>query len=153
MGSLQDEYAPNSSCFGCGPKNEMGLRIKSFTSGEYVVCDWAPRPYHASFAGAVSGGILSTLLDCHCNWTAAYALMAARGEPRPPGTVTAEYSIKFLKPTPCAGTLHLTARAVSVEGSKVTVEGSLEAGGSTTATLRGTFVAVREGHPAYHRWE
>ena len=26
------------------------------------------------------------------------------------------------------------------------------ANGKITATCRGTFVAVKEGHPAYHRW-
>lgn len=131
----------------------MGLRIKSFPSGDEVVCDWTPRPYHASFAGALSGGIVSTLLDCHCNWTAAYSLMVANGESRPPGTVTAEYSIRFLKPTPVNGTLHLRARAVKIDGPKVSVEGKIESGGAATATIKGTFVAVREGHPAFHRWE
>jgi hypothetical protein len=28
----------------------------------------------------------------------------------------------------------------------------VESGGKTTATCRGVFVAVREGHPAFHRW-
>ena len=32
------------------------------------------------------------------------------------------------------------------------VEATLEAGNKVTATCRGTFVAVKEGHPAYHRW-
>jgi hypothetical protein len=32
------------------------------------------------------------------------------------------------------------------------VVGELEADGVVTAHGEGTFVAVREGHPAYHRW-
>ena len=32
------------------------------------------------------------------------------------------------------------------------VEATLEAGGQVTATCLGTFVAVKEGHPAFHRW-
>jgi hypothetical protein len=28
----------------------------------------------------------------------------------------------------------------------------LEAQGKVRGTCRGTFVAVKEGHPAYHRW-
>ena len=35
--SLQDTYAPTSICFGCGPANEKGLRIKSFVDGDTVV--------------------------------------------------------------------------------------------------------------------
>ena len=32
------------------------------------------------------------------------------------------------------------------------LEASLTAGGKVCATLSGTFVAVKPGHPAYHRW-
>lgn len=151
--SLQDRYAPNSKCFGCGPKNEKGLRIKSTPSGDEVVSNWKPEQYHGSFAGALSGGILSTLLDCHGNWTAAYALMKARNSASPPGTVTAEIHVKFLRPTPVNGMLHVRARPTKVQEDRVTVEGSIEANGSVTATMKGLFVAVREGHPAFHRWQ
>jgi acyl-coenzyme A thioesterase PaaI-like protein len=46
----------------------------------------------------------------------------------------------------------LSAKVVASEGSKATVEGTLSAGGKVCATCRGTFVAVTEGHPAFHRW-
>ena len=35
---------------------------------------------------------------------------------------------------------------------RAVVEAALEADGRVTATCRGTFVAVKEGHPAYHGW-
>ena len=38
------------------------------------------------------------------------------------------------------------------DGDKVTVEATLEAEGRVCATCTGVFVAVKEGHPAYHRW-
>ena len=44
--------------------------------------------------------IIGTLLDCHCNWTAAWHLMKRAREDRPPCTVTADYAIKLLRPTP-----------------------------------------------------
>ena len=31
--SLQETYAPHNACFGCGPANEKGLRIRSFVGG------------------------------------------------------------------------------------------------------------------------
>jgi acyl-coenzyme A thioesterase PaaI-like protein len=46
----------------------------------------------------------------------------------------------------------LRARVVESQGDRALVEGTLEAGGKITATCRGTFVAVKPGHPAYHRW-
>jgi hypothetical protein len=40
-------------------------------------------------AGILNGGILSTLLDCHGNWTAAISLMDRSCLPKPPLTLTA----------------------------------------------------------------
>jgi len=100
----------------------------------------------------LNGGIIGTLMDCHCNWTAAYLLMNDRGADHPPCTVTAEYSIQLRRPTPSAGPVHIRSRAVEIVGDRATIEGELEVDGKTCATCRGLFVAVRPGHPAYHRW-
>ncbi|MDV3277094.1 MAG: PaaI family thioesterase [Nitrososphaerales archaeon] len=150
--SLQDRYAPNSICFGCGPKNPKGLHIKSRPAGDKLVADWRPEPHHAAFSDFASGGIISVLLDCHGNWTAAYFLMKSRHLSSPPGTVTSEYTVKFLKPTPLDKLWHFSAKASRIDGSKVYVEGQLDVDGEKTATMRGVFVAVREDHPAFHRW-
>lgn len=150
--SLQETYAPNGVCFGCGPKNARGLRIRSFVADGVVVADWKPEPYHEAFEGYVSGGIIGTLLDCHSNWAATYALMKRRGLSTPPGTVTAEYGVNHLAPTPSAVPLHLVAKVVDLSDNKAVVETTLEAAGKVTAKFKGTFVAVREGHPAYGRW-
>lgn len=151
--SLQARYAPNSICFGCGPKNPKGLKVKSRPEGDELVADWTPEPYHAAFSDFASGGIISVLMDCHGNWTAAYSLMKSRGLSRPPSTVTAEYTVRFLRPTPLDKPWRLRARADKIEGSKVTVEGHLEVGGEETATMKGLFVAVQKDHPAFHRWQ
>jgi acyl-coenzyme A thioesterase PaaI-like protein len=148
--SLQDRYAPQNRCFGCGPANEKGLRIKSFVEGEEVVCEWRPEPHHLAFEGMLNGGICGALLDCHSNWAAAHHLM--RKADSPPCTVTAEYHVKFQQPTPLDAALKLRARVVESSERRATVEATLEANGQITATCRGTFVAVKEGHPAYRRW-
>ncbi len=150
--ALQDRYAPHNACFGCGPSNAKGLRIKSRVEGEEVVADFRPEEHHQAFPGVLSGGIVGVLLDCHCNWTAAWTLMQRSGAASPPCTVTADYAIKLKKPTPLDQPLRLRARAVSVEADRAVIEGTLEANGVVTATCKGTFVAVKEGHPAYHRW-
>ncbi len=120
--------------------------------GDAVVADWTPARHHEAFPGVVNGGIIGTILDCHCNWTAAWHLMRQRGLGQPPCTVTASYTIEMKRPTPSGGLLHLVARIVDVTGDRCTVEGALQAEGRITATCRGVFVAVRPGHPAYHRW-
>jgi acyl-coenzyme A thioesterase PaaI-like protein len=150
--SLQDRYAPTTRCFGCGPANPEGLRIKSFVRASEVVCEWTPSPHHEAFDGVVNGGVIGTLFDCHCNWTAAHHLMAASGAETPPCTVTAEYRVVLKRPTLSTGPLTVRARVVESSEDRAVVEGTLEAGGRVTATCRGVFVAVREGHPAFHRW-
>lgn len=150
--SLQDTYAPRGTCFGCGPANPKGLRIKSFAEGDEVVAEWTPAPHHEAFTGTLNGGIIGTLLDCHCNWTAAWYLMKKSGADRPPCTVTAEYAITLKRPTPSGGPLQLRARVVESGADRAVVEGELIAGGKVCDTCRGTFVAVQPGHPAYHRW-
>ena len=153
--SLQDRYAPSNRCFGCGPANEKGLRIKSMVpdgEGDEVVCDWTPEPHHEAFEGMLNGGIVGALLDCHSNWTAAWHLMRASGATTPPCTVTADFHVKQKRPTPSKAALRLVARVVESGADRAVVESRLESGGAVTATCRGLFVAVREGHPAYHRW-
>src|SRR5262245_26983213 len=148
---LQDRYAPQNRCFGCGPANEKGLRIKSRVEGDELVCDWTPEEHHQAFGGVLNGGIIGTLLDCHSNWTAAHHLMRVRGLDAPPCTVTADFHVKLKRPTPLAP-VRVRAQVVETLEDRVSVEGTVEAGGKVTATCRGTFVAVKEGHPAYHRW-
>ena len=150
--SLQERYAPSSICFGCGPANEKGLRIRSMPEDGVVVADWRPEAHHEAFPGMLSGGISGTLLDCHSNWTAAWHLMRASGADAPPCTVTAEYAVKLRRPIPSGETMHLRAHVVEAADDRVVVEATLEAGGKVCASSRGTFVAVKPGHPAYHRW-
>ncbi|HEX6886006.1 MAG TPA: PaaI family thioesterase [Planctomycetota bacterium] len=154
--SLQDRYAPHNACFGCGPANAKGLRLKSIPAGDdpdgEVLCEWRPEKHHEAFEGMLNGGICGALLDCHSNWTAAWHLMRKSGQTTPPCTVTAEFHVKLRKPTPTDGPVTLRARVVESSASKAVVEATLEARGEVTCTCRGVFVAVKEGHPAYHRW-
>lgn len=150
--SLQDRYAPNNTCFGCGPANDQGLRIRSYVEGEECVAEWHPQPHHEAFPGMLNGGIIGALLDCHCNWAAAWHLMQKSGADKPPCTVTAEYRVVLRRPTPTDGPVRLRAWIAEGTDDRAWVEASLEAGGKECATCRGLFVAVTEGHPAYHRW-
>lgn len=150
--SLQETYAPTSICFGCGPANAKGLHIRSMVRGEEVVASWTPEKHHEAFPGMLNGGIIGALLDCHSNWTAAWHLMKKAGLDQPPCTVTADYAIKLKRPTPTDGPVQLVARVVESQEDRAVIEAELIAAGKVCATCRGTFVAVKPGHPAYHRW-
>jgi acyl-coenzyme A thioesterase PaaI-like protein len=158
MKSLQDTYAPNSICFGCGPVNEKGLRIKSFANEtESVTAEFIPEKHHEAFPGMVNGGIIGALLDCHSNWTACYALMKSGNLAAPPCTVTADFHVKLRAPTPSGQKIFLKAKVAEQKEDRAKIDAELytvHADGSQklTATCTGTFVAVKEGHPAYHRW-
>ncbi|HYX68236.1 MAG TPA: PaaI family thioesterase, partial [Terriglobales bacterium] len=132
--SLQETYAPGNICFGCGPANPQGLHIRSFVEGEQVVAEFQPQEHHQAYKGALNGGIIGALMDCHSNWTAAYHLMKRAGADKPPCTVTAEYSIKLLRPTPTKDPISLAAHVVGLSGDRATIEGTLSAGGKVCAT-------------------
>lgn len=153
--ALQERYAPESICFGCGPANPEGLRLCSFPSpdgaddGHEVVAEWTPGPNHRSFPGILNGGIIGTLLDCQSNWCAAHYFMRTRGLDHPPVTVTAEYTVRLRKPTPSDAPVQLRARIAEAGARKVVVEAELLSGGERTATCSGTFVAIEERHLAH----
>ena len=150
--SVQERYAPKNQCFGCGPANDKGLRIRSFEDGDDLVCEFHAEPHHLAFPGVVNGGILGALLDCHSNWTAAMHLMKKSGADAPPCTVTADFHVTLKRPTPIGEVLHLRGKVVESKDDRATIEATITAGGKVTATCRGLFVAVKEGHPAFHRW-
>ena len=150
--SIQEIYSPDGICFGCVPKNEKGLRIRSFAEGEEFVAEWRAEPHHEAFPGVLNGGIIGALLDCHSNWAAAYHLMKKAGADQAAPTVTADFHVKLLRPTPSDALIILKARIVESTEDRAVVEAELIANGKVCDTCRGTFVAVKEGHPAYHRW-
>jgi acyl-coenzyme A thioesterase PaaI-like protein len=79
--------------------------------------------------------------------------MNKNGWDRPRCTVTAKYSVELLAPTPADRPLRLRARVIDSSERRATVEAELASGGEVRAKCTGTFVVVKEGHPAYHRWD
>ncbi|HET7027434.1 MAG TPA: PaaI family thioesterase [Candidatus Limnocylindrales bacterium] len=153
--SLQERFAPQGRCFGCGPANEHGLRISTRPSADQpgtVATVWHAGREHEAFAGVVNGGICGTLLDCTMNWAAVGHLVGAGTSDVAPDTVTAQLSIEFLAPTPSDRPIVVRGRVVRSDGHRVLVEGSIEVDGVASATARGTFVTVGRDHPAFGRW-
>ena len=150
--SVQELHAPNSICFGCGPSNPEGLQIRSFRSKNGLTMKFNPSSEHQAFPGMINGGIIGTLMDCHGNWTAAIALMDQSGDSEPPCTVTANYSIKLRRPTPFGDEIQVTGEVIELDDDRAKVKMELISDGNICAIGEGLFVAVKEGHPAYHRW-
>ena len=107
---------------------------------------------HQAFPGVINGGVIGSLIDCHGNWTAAIAIMDKNGLDEPQCTVTAQYEVKLKRPTPFGPKLKIKSRVLALQEDRAEVIIELKANGKTCATGRGLFIAVKEGHPAYHRW-
>ena len=63
MKSVQETFGPAGICFGCGPANPQGLRIRSFEEGDELVADWTPQPHHQAFENVLNGGICVLRMD------------------------------------------------------------------------------------------
>jgi acyl-coenzyme A thioesterase PaaI-like protein len=153
MKSIQETFAPNNSCFGCGPANPKGLMIKSFYENGRYFAIWRAREEHEAFPNVLNGGIIGSLLDCHSNWAAAHHLMLRDQLETPPCTVTADFHVFLRRPTPTRNKeIGIVAEVIESKDARVKVKASIEVEGKVTAECEGHFVAVTPGHPAYHRW-
>lgn len=146
--SVQDTWAPQGICFGCGPANAQGLQLKSFPDGDGLTATWQPRPEHQAFEGVLNGGIIGALLDCQCDWAATMHVIRTRQLSEAPTVVTADYAISLKRPCPVDQPVTVRARVVDSQGDRFIVEGELEAQGKIRAACRGTFVLVKHTHPA-----
>ena len=112
---------PENVCFGCGT-NHDGLQIKSFWEGDVSVCQWTSKEHFHGWRGLMNGGIMATLIDCHCMGTA--MANAYRSEGRELNTMpeyryaTGTLTVKYLKPTP-NDHIELRAKVVEVKGRKI----------------------------------
>jgi acyl-coenzyme A thioesterase PaaI-like protein len=122
--SIQERLYPDLPCFGCGPSNEKGLRLRSFPADDgSVVADFVPWPEHDSGLGYLNGGIIATVLDCH---SAAAVVCEAdrRGWPALGGAllpyVTAGLDIRYLRPSPLHEPVRLRAVITAASAEEMT---------------------------------
>ncbi|HEY6006639.1 MAG TPA: PaaI family thioesterase [Anaeromyxobacter sp.] len=145
MANAIQDALPHNRCWGCGTLNPRGLQIKSYVEGEETVCRFQPSKDHmAGPPHFVNGGIIATVIDCHCACTAVADAYRAAG--REIGSepliwcVTASMKVDYLAPTPIDAPVELRARVREAKGRKRVVECTLRSGGKECA--RGEVVAV-----------
>lgn len=137
---------PGNHCFGCGAENPRGLQIKSYWDGDESVCAFQPQPHHSAGPRQyLNGGIIATLIDCHCICTAianAYRRAGRNiGEAPEIWYVTGAMNVSYIKPTPIDRRVTLRARVIEEKAKKMVVQCSLSSGDSECA--RGDVVAIR----------
>lgn len=149
--AFQDQYLEaRADCWGCGRNNPDGLQLKSFWDGDEAVAHFKPESYFTGHKGVLNGGIIATLMDCHCMGLA--MAHAHRAEGREIGSqplityVTASLKVDYLKPTPLTDQpVELRARVQKIDGRKTWMTCSLHAAGVETA--RGEVLGVRIAEP------
>lgn len=137
---------PANHCYGCGPANANGLQIKSYWDGGESTCTFRPQPHHSAGPKQyLNGGIIATLIDCHCICTA--MANAYRREGRAIGAapeiwyVTGAMNVSYQKPTPIDRPVTLRARIVEEKPKKTVLHCTLASGDAECAS--GEVVAVR----------
>ncbi len=115
-----------NQCFGCGAWNEKGLQIKSFWDGDEAVCVFDPQPYHSAMPPDVmNGGIIASVIDCHCVCSAIAGAYRAEGREVGEGATiwyaTASLQVNYRKPTRIDGPITLRARITDVSGKKTSL--------------------------------
>jgi acyl-coenzyme A thioesterase PaaI-like protein len=133
-------------CFGCGPTNPEGLRLKTHWQGEESVSFFRAKPHLcAGPKSLLNGGIIATVLDCHGIGTAvadAYRREGREiGEGRVIAFATGRMTVGYLAPVPIDQEVEIRGRVVEAHEKKSRIECSLLAGGQECATA--DIVAVR----------
>jgi uncharacterized protein (TIGR00369 family) len=117
MDSVSDQL-----CFGCGQKNDIGLKLVFRTEGSKSFSDFILEKNFQGYQNMVHGGIIATIMD----EAMVHAAMSEGFFP-----VTAEMTVRYIKP-------------VYVE-QQLAVEGWLAEKGSRKIEARAKLVDVKTG--------
>ncbi len=147
--SIQERFFAGMACFGCGPANAKGLRLRSFEAADGAVhAEFRPWPEHDNGLGFLNGGIIATVLDCH---SAAMMIITAdqRGQVADGilPYVTAGLDVSYLRPSPLHEAVELRARPTAADEATILVDAELWWQGKVRATARATWKRWRSRSP------
>ena len=142
---FQDEM-PYNHCWGCGTDNVHGLQLKSHWEGQEAVSTYSPQsPQMAGPEHILNGGIIATIIDCHCiNTAIAYEYQLHK---RPIGSLpliwyaTVSMKIDYLRPTPIDKLVELRAKVETSTAKKKIIKCTLYS--QDQARVQAEVVAVR----------
>ncbi len=130
------ESGVENPCFGCGPANPRGMRLKFETDTERqrIVGRFRIGPDYSGGHGFVHGGIIATVLD---------EVMSKVSRLSDARTVTAELTVEYLRPVPVDAELVVEGFQVRREGRQLYHQGEIrDTAGALLARARGRFVVV-----------
>ena len=107
--AIQDRYGERfQHCWGCGPKNDLGLHLKTYPSLDGECCISRiklEKAYTGGVPSNVFGGMIATIFDCHGTASAAWFAHHQKGLELTETTligrfITARLEIDYLSPSP-----------------------------------------------------
>jgi uncharacterized protein (TIGR00369 family) len=112
---------PYDYCFGCGQRNASGLKLRFRQTGDASVETFytAPDDFRGA-PGVVHGGIQAALLDEVMGMAAHVGLGHDDGR-----IVTAEFNLRYRRPTPIAEELTVRGEMVRRDGSHLFMEAQI----------------------------
>ncbi len=148
--SVQEAYGEKfQHCFGCGIKNEFGLKLKSYPNGDgnMCICEFTPDD---KFSGGVPknlfGGMIAMIFDCHGTASAAWFNHHNKGLILDKNTIiqryiTARLEIDYKKPTPLQKKIKVISELEEIHERKIILNMTMEVENIITAKAK--MVAVK----------
>lgn len=130
-----------SDCFGCGPKNDSGLRIEPWRLGDEIYADVTFDERHVGGPGLTHGGAIAAACDEVLGF-----MVWVIGAP----AVTRSLTVDYLAPMPLGETVRITARMDGEKGRAIFLSATGKRGDTTVFTANGVYVRVSFEHFAPH---
>lgn len=151
--SIQETYGERfQHCWGCGPKNNQGIHIKSYPSddGSSVICKVTPdQMYTGGVPDNLFGGMIAMIFDCHGTASAAYFAHKNKGLELTEETVigrfiTARLEVDYKKPAPMNEEVTVVSVLEELTERKAIVNMSMKVGNEIKAQARMIAVSVKD---------
>lgn len=151
--AIQETYGERfQHCWGCGPKNENGMHLKSYPSEDKQTCFCEVIPskqYTGGVPANLFGGMIAVIFDCHGTASAAWFAHRNKGLELTKDTVigrfiTARLEVDYLKPTPMDELIRVTSYLEEIGERKVIVNMQMQVCGEICAKAKIIAVAVKD---------
>ena len=151
--AIQDRYGERfQHCWGCGPKNDLGLHLKTYPSIDGKSCISRIKLENAYTGGVPSnvfGGMIATIFDCHGTASAAWFAHHQKGLELTESTVigrfiTARLEIDYLSPSPIEDEIVVTSTLEELGERKAIISMEMTVATKVRAKTKMVAVAVKD---------
>ena len=151
--AIQDRYGERfQHCWGCGPKNDLGLHLKTYPSIDGNSCISRIKLENAYTGGVPSNvfvGMIATIFDCHGTASAAWFAHHQKGLELTESTVigrfiTARLEIDYLSPSPIEDEIVVTSTLEELGERKAIIDMEMTVATKVRAKAKMVAVAVKD---------